>query len=126
MKIITVILTLLFSSSLFAEWILLESNTSGYDYYYENKLIYKEGKYIYYWQLSNYPKRDEHGDFSAVFFNQLDCQTRKYKWLYLKFYDQQMSNGNINAEFASDEWDENPDNSVGALIDEYICKNYFK
>ena len=125
MKIITVILTLLFSSSLFAEWILLESNTSGYDYYYENKLIYKD-KYIYYWQLSNYPKRDEHGDFSAVFFNQLDCQTRKYKWLYLKFYDQQMSNGNINAEFASDEWDENPDNSVGALIDEYICKNYFK
>ena len=37
-----------------------------------------------------------------------------------------MSNGNLNAGFASDEWDDNPDNSVGALIDEYICKNYFK
>ena len=117
---------LLYSSSLFAEWILLESNTEGYDYYYENKLIYKDGKYIYFWQLSNYPKRDESGDLSAVFFTQLDCQTRKFKWLYLKFYDQQMSNGNLNAGFASNEWDNNPDNSVGALIDEYICKNYFK
>ena len=125
MKLIIMTFIIFFSSLSFAEWVLLETNTEGYDFYYENKLIYKDGKYIYFWQLNDYPKKDESGDMSAVFFTKLDCQTRKYKWLYLKFYDQKMSNGNLNAGFSSEEWQDNPDNSVGAFIDEYICKNYY-
>lgn len=125
MKIFSILFILFFSTSVFAKWVLLQTNSEGYDFYYENKLIYKDDKYIYFWQLNNYPKRDADGDMSAVFYSKLNCETLKYKWLYLKFYDGPMGNGNLNAGFSSDEWQDNPSNSVGALIDEYICNNYY-
>ena len=124
MKVSIAVLVLFFSPSVFAKWTFLEANSNGYNFYYNNKLIYKDGKYIYFWQLSDYPEKDKSGDMSSIFYSQLDCNTRKYKWLYLKFYDQEMGTGNLNAEFPSNDWQENKSNSIGALIDDYICKNY--
>tara|TARA_B100000579_G_scaffold433738_1_gene453098 strand:+ start:733 stop:1110 length:378 start_codon:yes stop_codon:yes gene_type:complete len=124
MKILLTFFVLFFSSSVFAEWVFLEKNSGGYDFYYNDKLIYKDKDHIYFWQLSNFPSIDVSGDMSSIFYTQLNCTTKKYKWLYLKFYDQQMGMGKINAEFPSDEWQTNPPNSVGSFIDNYICDNY--
>ena len=124
MKTLLTLFVLFFSFPSWAEWVYFQTNTSGYEMHYDSETINKDQGYIYFWQLNNYGKKDKHGDMSAIFYNQLDCSIVKYKWINLKFYDQPMGKGNLNADFTHDEWQFPKSGSIGNNLINHICDKY--
>ena len=45
-----------------------DSNNTGFRYYVDFSDLSKSNKYVYYWQLEDYPGRDKYGDKSNKIF----------------------------------------------------------
>ena len=109
----------MFSSISFAEWTKAGENANGI-YYVDFERIRKHNGYVYYWELSDYPKPNKYGDLSYKSYNQGDCELFRYKVLRDSSHTKPMGQGNTS--YYSDKPDENWRYPAPQSSNEYILK----
>jgi len=102
---ITLVFTMMFSSTSFAEWTKLGENVRGSTFYLDFERIRKVDGYVYFWYLQDYLKPDKYEDFSAKIYVQGDCKIFRVKYLSFSYHKEPMGGGTgeVNAS-ESKEW----------------------
>ena len=93
LTILTLVFTLMFSSTSYAEWKKVGESSSGSTYYVDFERIRKHDGYIYFWTLTDYLKPDNFGDFSNKMYIQVDCELFRYETLSYSFHKEPMGRG---------------------------------
>ena len=114
LTIFTLLFTLMFSSTSFADWTKVSENRGG-TFYVDFERIRKVDGFVYYWTLSDYIKPTKYGDLSSKIYNQGDCKLFRYKYLSVSYYTQPMGMGthSTSSNKPDKEWKYPSPNSVG-------------
>ena len=119
----TLIFTVMFSSTSFADWKKVSETVDGDTYYVDFERIRKHDGYVYYWVLIDYLKPDKDGDWSWKIYQQGDCISFRYKDLSYSFHKEPMGRGigeTINPK--NPEWIFLSPDSFGEDIRKSVCE----
>ena len=124
--LLVIIFTFLFSNTTWGEWSYVEENVNGVKFYYDKDRLRKSGKYLYFWELTDYIKPDDlWGYLSTTKYIQLDCNIIRFKVLKIQTYNKPMGEGKQEFDFTVKEEFTNPKpNSVREVIYNKICEEY--
>ena len=81
LTISTLVFTVMFSSTSFADWTKVDENNIGTSFYVDFERIRKHDGYVYWWELSDYLKPTKYGMLSGKKYLQGDCKLFRYKYL---------------------------------------------
>ena len=121
----TLIFSVMFSSTSFAEWRKVSENVNGTIYYVDFERIRKHGGYVYYWRLDDYLKPTKYGDLSGKVYHQGDCQLFRFKGLSFSFHKEPMGGGTgevIEPRGDNANWKYPSPNSVNEVILKSVCR----
>ena len=131
MKSLTIFLALTFSvmfaSSLHADWTKATKNSRGTTFYADFDRIRKHDGYVYYWRLTDYAKPVDvmKGTFSAKLsnkiYNQGDCKLFRFKELSISQHKEPLGGGTGDIDTQLQDWTYPPPNAGSEIILEYIC-----
>ena len=93
LSIFTLVFTVMFSSTSFAEWTKVGENVSGSAFYLDFERIRKVDGFVYFWRLSDLLKPDPDGDLSYKTYSQGDCKLFRFKSLSSSFHKEPMGGG---------------------------------
>ena len=128
MKHLTLILTLFFSTLMFAspayaDWEKVTKNVDGDNYYVDFDRIRTNGGYVYWWGLADYLKPTDNGVLSYKVYYQGDCEMFRRKALSFIFYKQSMGEGSGNTfPPPKPEWSYPSPNSTAEETLKRVCK----
>ena len=112
------------SSSSYAEWRTISVSRDGISYYVDYKRIRKQGRYVYFWQLSDYLTPTKDGDFSAKKYSQGDCKNFRYKVLSSSYHKESMGRGRSDGQDPVKKgWRRPSPNSVIEVALKAVCKH---
>ena len=122
LTILTLMFTVMFSSTSFAEWTKIGDNTSGNTIYVDFERIRKHDGYVYWWDLTDFLKPTEYGRLSAKRYSQGDCKLFRYKTLSFAFHDQPMGR-DVGTSFSPEnpEWGYPSPDSAHEYILKSVC-----
>ena len=118
----TLIFSVMFSSTSFAEWKKVSKNVKENTYYVDFERIRKHGGYVYFWRLSDYLKPSPQGSLSVKIYNQGDCKLFRFKILSASFHKEPMGGGtgdSVNPE--NPEWEYPPPESTTETVLKFVC-----
>ena len=119
---LTLIFTVVFSSTSFADWTKVGSNSDGKTYYVDFERIRKHDGYVYWWELGDFLKPDKWGDMSAEAYEQGDCELFRFKYLSGSGHKEPMGRGTGDTETSKNpEWKYPHPDSVWEHIMETVC-----
>ncbi len=129
MKKLTLLFTLLFSmmfsSTSFAEWTKMDTNVKGDTVYLDADRLRKVaegGRYAYYWTLIDLLEPNNVGSLSVEAKQQVDCDLRRMKRVTYNYYKDQMGRGSADQVTPSEqEWIYPKPNSFGEKITNILC-----
>ena len=120
---LTLIISLIFSSISYANWIKIDVDPIGHTHYIDIGRIKYLDNHIYVWTLIDYLKRDNEGFFSMVTYMQIKCELPKFKLLDISFYRRPMGKGIGKHYNTSDmKWQYPPPNSMVERSIKIACK----
>jgi hypothetical protein len=90
LTISTLVFTLMFSSTSFAEWFEVTRSERGDTLYLDMDRIRQHDGYFYYWDLTDYLRPTEYGYLSISSYNQGDCKLFRSKVLSVIMHKQPM------------------------------------
>ena len=93
LTISTLVFTVMFSSTSFAEWTKVDETKNGDTFYVDFERIRKHDGYVYWWELGDYLKPNSAGNLSGELYFQGDCTLFRFKVLSDIYYKGQMVNG---------------------------------
>ena len=119
--IFTLLFSVIFSTTSFAEWTFITSS-KGIDLYLDTERIKHKNGYIYYWDLYDY-KKPRKGVQSSAAYNQLDCDLKRSKYLKDIYYAGPMQTGKIigSSNEPDNNWDYPTPGSVNDIAISFIC-----
>jgi len=118
----TLLFSVMFSSTSFAEWTKVENDLKGNTFYVDFERIRKVDGYVHFWDLTDYLKLDERGIFSVKLYKQGDCKLFRFKNLNWIFYKEPMGGGTPKIDNRPDkEWRYPIPNSVSETILKSVC-----
>ena len=118
----TLVFTVLFSSTSFAEWTEVVKDVDGNTYYVDYERIKKHDGYVYFWYLSDLLKPDSKGDLSYKSYNQGDCNLFRYKIVSDFFYKESMGQGTpVSNNVPDKNWRYPPPGSSMETILKRVC-----
>ena len=96
---------------------------SGHTYYLNLDSIKKKDGFVYWFDLTDYPKPNKFGDASVHVFHQGDCKLFRYKDLMLTFFKKPMGQG-IGQPFdlSKPKWDKPHPDSIVETILKGVCE----
>jgi len=113
---------MLFSYSSFGNWILVDTQKNGDQYYYDNINIRKDNGYIYFWRLVSIKTPTKEGIQSGAFYRQGDCSIFRLKNLFFVGYSGPVATGEILLrEKENKDWEYPQPKSVDDNIMKIIC-----
>ena len=121
LTIFTLVFTVMFSSTSFAEWTDVGKGVSGRVYYVDFERIRKHDGYVYYWVLQDNLKPDKWGDLSGTAYYQGDCKLFRYKRLSMTFHNENMGKGKRTEIKKKMDWEFPSPNSVVESMLKTIC-----
>ena len=92
LTISTLVFTLVFSSSSFAEWTKVTASNDG-TMYVDFERIREHDGYVYYWRLDDHLKPNKYGRLSEELYVQADCKLFRQKFLYVTHHKEPMGRG---------------------------------
>ena len=118
------IFSVMFSSTSFAEWTKVVTHVNGDTFYVDFERIRKHGGYVYWWELIDYLKPDEFGNFSFKIYKQGECKLFRFKILNGSLYKEQMGGGtpSTSSNKPDKEWRFPPPNSPIETILKSVCR----
>ena len=118
----TLIFSVMFSSTSFAEWKKVGENVRG-TFYVDFERIKKHDGYVYFWELQDFLKPTPYGDLSGKAYRQGDCKKFRYKYLSLTFHKEPMGGGTGEIDNTLDkEWRYPPPDTVIETILKSVCQ----
>ena len=122
LTISTLVFTLMFSSTSFADWTKVTDSEGGDTYYVDFERIRKHDGYLYYWDLTDFLKPDKYGYLSVKTYNKVDCKLLRYSFLSIFFHKEPMGRGDVTTQTLNNtKWTYNPPNSTGETILKSVC-----
>ena len=123
LTIFTLVFTLMFSSTSFADWTKVSESVNGTSLYVDFERIRKHDGYVYWWVLGDYLKPDKYGDFSAKVYKQGDCKLFRFKSLSSSYHTQPMGEGqpSTTGVIKNQQWEYPPPNSVSETLLKSVC-----
>ena len=98
---------------------------NGNKFYYDKDRVRKNGKYIYFWELSDFLKPTENGVFSLTTYIQLDCSIFRFKNLRRQSYKNSMGKGKNSMEWTpKNEWGYPKPKSVKEFMYNKVCEEH--
>ena len=122
LTILTLMFTVMFSSTSFAEWTKIGDNMDGSTFYVDFGGIKKHDGYVYWWDLTDFLKPTKTGTLSAKVYSQGDCELFQYKNLSFVFHDQPMGR-DVGASITPEnpEWKYPSPGSANEYILKEVC-----
>ena len=118
----TLIFTVMFSSTSFAEWKKVTENVKGTNYVDFERIRKRDG-YVYYWVLIDLFKPKEYGIFSRKMYKQGDCISFRYKDLSYSFHKENMGEGTGPTKTPKNpEWRYPSPNSSIEIVLKSVCE----
>ena len=120
--ILTFLLSSMFSSPSYSEWMKVDEDHFGNILYVDFERLKKVDGYIYYWTLLDYLK-PMGGFLSAIVHNQGDCELLRYKFLSDSYYTESMGQGipsKSNNE-PDKNWSDVPPDTVAEFLLKSVC-----
>ena len=123
--LLVIIFTFLFSTTSWGEWSFVTEN-GGNKWYYDKDTVRKIGKFLYFWELTDYIKPDDlWGYLSSTKYIQLDCNIIRFKVLKIQTYNKSMGEGENDMDFTvKEEWTYPKPNSVREVMYNKICEEH--
>ena len=123
LTISTLVFTVMFSSTSFAEWTKVGEDKKGTTVYVDFERIRKHGGYVYWWDLVDYSK-PVNGKLSGKTYNQGDCKLFRFKVLSDSFHKGPMGVGKkmSGSNTPDTEWGYPPPNSLFEIILKSVCE----
>jgi hypothetical protein len=90
--LLTLVFTIMFSSTSFADWTKVTESEIG-NHYVDFDTIKKQDNFVYFWALFDLLKPDKDGDFSYKNYKQGDCKLFRFKSLSFAFHKEPMGGG---------------------------------
>jgi len=118
--ILTLIFSVMFSSTSFADWKKVSEDVDGNSFYVDFERIRKHGGYVYYWTLGDYLKPIA-GDLSVKVYHQGDCKLFRYKRLSYSFHNEPMGGGTGKPYTPTDKWIYPSPDSANEAILKAVC-----
>jgi hypothetical protein len=104
LTIFTLVFTLMFSSTSFAEWTKVSDSADGDTHYVDFERMRKVDGYVYYWVVTDLLKPDKDGDFSYKAYIQGDCKLFRVKYLSTSYHKEPMGGGTGQTFKVNLEW----------------------
>ena len=122
LTIFTLVFSVMFSSTSFAEWTKVATGVDGRTYYVDFERIRKHDGYVYWWGLTDYLKAVD-GDLSYKQYNQGDCKLFRFKYLSDSYHKQPMGKGDKTggSNKPDKDWSYPSPNSVVETILKSVC-----
>jgi hypothetical protein len=113
----------MFSTPSYAEWTKVSESGSGNNFYVDFERIKKQGRYIYFWQLSDYFRPTPTGRLSGKTYRQGDCKLLRIKLLSDQYYNEPMGRGEIASysNIPDENWRYPSPNSSNETTLEVVC-----
>ena len=122
LTIFTLVFTVMFSSTSFAEWTKVSESVSGNTFYVDFERIRKHGGYVYFWMLGDHLKPSKHGILSIKYYRQGDCKLFRVKPLSYVFHKQPMGRDTGDSKNRKNpEWKYPSPNSVDEELLKLVC-----
>jgi len=122
LTIFTLVFTVMFSSTSFAEWSKVSKNVSGYTFYVDFERIRKHDGYVYFWELIDRVKPTNTGVLSDITYQQGDCRSFRYKTLNWFWHKEPMGGGSSTSDNnPHKEWNYPPPGSMSESILRAVC-----
>jgi len=97
----------------------------GKKLYYDKDRVRKNGKYLYFWLLSDFIKPDKNGNLSGRTYNELDCSIFRFKILKFQTYNNSMSEGEQTTDVTPpDDWIYPDPESIQEFILNKVCEEH--
>ena len=118
----TIILSFLFSYSVFAEWtyVTQSSGGSGGYIYLDVERVKKHDGYVYFWVLTDFIEPFQ-GDLSVKTYTQADCNIFRYQYLTHNFFKEPMGMGDYDVVQSDDNWRYPSPNTVFEEVLKFAC-----
>ena len=133
-KLLIFLISLFISLNSYGKWshIVSSGGDEGSGFYVDNETIIKKDDYIFYWELHDYSSymnvsdNDSTPIMIVAVYKQLDCSSKRMKYLSVKYYQQNMGQKFHESEDASHMgWQYEPPGSAGYIIANYVCELFF-
>ena len=121
LTITTLVFTLMFSSTSFADWTKVDESEIG-NHYVDFDKIRKQDGFVYFWTLFDLLKPDPDGDLSYKNYKQGDCKLFRFKSLSFSFHKEPMGGGTgYVQEPVKKGWKYPSPDSVNEIILKDVC-----
>ena len=119
----TLVFTLMFSSTSFAEWFEVTRSERGDTLYLDMDRIRQHDGYFYYWDLTDYLRPTEYGYLSISSYNQGDCKLFRSKVLSVIMHKQPMGR-DVGETYSPEnpEWEYPRPGSANEAILQAVCR----
>ncbi len=121
LTISTLIFTVIFSSTSFAGWTKVDTNSVGDTFYVDFERIRKNDGSVYFWVLSDYLKPTKYGDLSSKVYYEGDCKLFRMMRLSSSYHKQPMGGGTGDVNTLKQDWSYPSPNSVIETILKKVC-----
>jgi len=123
-KLLILLFSILISFNSYGEWIKVVSSKSGDIYSVDKDTIKEHNGFIYWYEMSNYKKRDKYGDMSAMVYMQGDCGVNRSRPISAIFYKQPNLQKESARETAENpEWNYTFPGQIDTKLLDFACKN---
>ena len=120
--IFTLVFSVMFSSTSFAEWTEVGVTSNGYTHYLDLERIRKHKGFIYWWDMIDQPKPDEKGTWSRKAYMEGDCKLFRYRYLSISIHKEPMVGGTgVTHNYDDEPWEYPPPNSAGEVKLKSVC-----
>jgi len=122
LTIFTLVFTMMFSSTSFADWTKVTENVNGDTYYVDFERMRKVDGFVYYWTLVDFLK-PRNGDLSVKSYNQGDCKQFRYKILSAFLHKEPMGGGrsSYSDNPKNPQWEYPPPKTRIEIILKVVC-----
>ena len=121
--LLVIIFTFLFSNSSWGDWEFVVKSVNGNKSYYDKNRLRKNGKFLYFWTLTDYLKPKTRENLSHVGHVELDCSIFRFKDLRIQTYKNSMGEGKFTYVFTpKNEWRYPQPKSSGEVLYKKICE----
>ena len=122
--LLVIIFTFLFSTTSWGDWNIGSFNLDEGKLYYDKDRVRKSGKYLYFWELSDFIKPIGGVYFSSTRYTELDCSIFRYKWLKFETYNKSMGEGEKTYSPQPDKWEYPKPQSSSEYMFNIICEEH--
>jgi hypothetical protein len=109
------------------KWTEVAKSANGETCYIDFESIEERDGHVYFWTLQDYVTRQSAGEMSSKSYNQVDCDSLRWKMINFLSFSEPMGEGGVDSSdnIPSENWSYLSPNTAGEITLKVVC-NYVK